>query len=619
TGYKAFASDTIVVKDSAIVQLTAQLSIQPAGLQGVVVTAKKPFIERKIDKLVLNVENSSLAAGSTAMEVLEKAPGVSVDKEDNISFQGKQGVLVLLDGKPTYMSNADLANFLRSMQSGQIETIELITNPSAKYDATGSSGIINIRTKKNKSLGANGSITAGAGYGETWKYNGNLSANYRNQKINLFGNYTHSNNRNKRTIDIERSSNLNGEDTYFSQWGHSERNNRNHNFKAGLDYYLNSKNTIGVLVTGYNNTANEVSGNYTQIGKTRQQSDSAVDTKSSIRGLNKNMAYNINYRSVLDSLGQELTIDADYSRFTSKDRSAYDNYYLHPQGGSLKDPYFMKNTTPSTISIKAFKADYVYPYSREMKLEMGVKSSWVKTGNDLWFEELIGGAWQNNSSRSNRFIYDEKINAAYINVSRAFKATSIQTGLRAEHTSSTGNSVTTGKIVKRRYLDFFPSVFVHQTLSEKNTLSFSYSRRVDRPNYQSLNPFVYFLDQYTYEQGNPFLNPQYTHSLEMTYAYKRKYSATVGYNLTRAVMMEVILPDTSNKALYQTTLNLDQQRFYNLTLNAPVRISKWWNTNSNITLFHMSFKAPDLKGLELNAGKSGLIVTSNHNFSIAEG
>jgi hypothetical protein len=619
-GYKTLKSKTIVLaEDNQKIDFgTAQLAASTQNLKDVNVAVTKPLIERKMDKIVMNVSNSSIMTGSTALEVLQKAPGVTVDQNDKISMMGKQGVLIQLDGKQTYMSSADVANLLRNMQSSEIESIELITNPSSKYDASGNSGIINIKTKKSKSGGTNGSMNGTAGYGKNFRANAGLNLNHRTQKLNLFGNYNYGKNERENRIDIDRISNGNP-DTYFMQVGSSLRKQQNNNFKAGLDYFIDKKNTIGVLVNGYFNHGTEASVNNTLIGPSFQKVDSTLVSNTLQTNKYNNISYNLKYKSVLDTAGSEISADVDYSRYNGNDGSNYDNDYLFPNGDRIRPIVYTRNNTPSIIDIKAFKVDYNVSLTKTVKLEAGVKSSWVKTDNDLQAEEFVNNSWRNDVRRSNQFIYDENVNAAYTNLNKQFKNTSVQIGLRVEQTNSKGNLITTNTVVERGYWDFFPTLFVQQTLSKNNQLGFSYSRRIDRPSYDALNPFIYYLDQFTYSKGNPFLNPQYTNNFELSYTLLQKYMLSIGYSRVNDVIMEVLLPDTAQKALYQTNANIAQNISYNANLNIPVQITKWWQANNNLNVFYLSFRAPDLAGNALKTGKTSFQFKTQQTFTIMSG
>lgn len=331
------------------------------------------------------------------------------------------------------------------------------------------------------------------------------------------------------------------------------------------------------------------------------------------------MAYNLNYKSILDTAGSEISADLDYSRYSGNDGATYINNYMYANGSPIRPISYLRNATPSKIDIKAFKVDYNVSLSKTIKFEAGLKSSWVKTDNDFRAEELINNAWQNDVRRSNQFVYDENVNAAYTNFNKQFKSTSIQVGLRVEQTNSTGNLITTNEVVKRTYLDFFPTVFVQQSLSKNNQVGFSYSRRIHRPSYDALNPFVYYLDEYTYNKGNPFLNPQYTHNFEVSYTFMQKYLLSFNYSRVNDVITEVILPDETKKALYQTNANLAKNISYGANLNVPVKVAKWWDMNNNLNVFHLSFEAPNLAGKALKTGKTSFQFKMQNNFVIIPG
>ncbi|MEO5910336.1 MAG: outer membrane beta-barrel family protein [Pelobium sp.] len=617
-GFKDAYSKPLEIKNQNIEIPAFTLALESRSLNEVTVTAKKPLIERKVDRLVLNVENSTLAVGSTALEVLQRAPGVTVDQNDNIAMQGKQGVNVMLDGKMTYMSNADVVNMLKNMQSNEIETIELITNPSSKYDASGNAGIINIKRKKGKGLGTNGSINAGIGQGINTRGNAGISINNRSKNANVFGSYNYSHSGNDQVLNIDRITGTGNNVDFFSQAADNHTKNNNNNFKGGVDFFLNKNNTLGFMVNGYIANRAENNTNNTLIGKSFNSSDSSVFVNSTGDKNYKNFSYNANYKVTLDSLGQEFTADADYSNYKGNELSNYDNYFFRPDGSTLNNPLFIRNGTPSKINISALKADYVKPLTKTVKLEAGAKSSWVTTDNDFQFAQLQGAQWKNDASKSNHFIYTENVNATYFNISKEFKKTSIQFGLRAEQTNSKGDLVTTNNVVKRSYVNFFPTAFISQPLGKNHDLSLSYSRRIDRPSYDDLNPFIYYLDQYTYSKGNPFLKPQFTNNFEVGYTLKKMYSLTLSYSLTKDVITQVLLPDDANKSLYQTNANLDKQINYGANMNVPITIAKWWNSSNNFGGFYMGFRSADLQGKTLNTGKTVFQLNSQHNFTITK-
>lgn len=411
------------------------------NLGSVNIAAKKPLIERLHDKMVMNVENSIVSTGNNALEILAKIPGVSVNQDGIISVLGKSGVHVLIDGKSTYLSAAQLAVRLKSLSGNELKSIELMTSPSARYDASGNAGIINIKLKKNSSFGTNGNIDLGLGYGENPKSDAGISFNHNSKNFNIFGSFTNQNNKYQEDLNINRITPDGTSDLYFHQYNTQIRSSHNNNYKLGLDYFINERNTIGFLTSGYFNHGHDSSNGKTNIGKNLTQTDSSIVADNPSTNKYRNQTYNINYKSVIDTLGQEFAIDLDYAAYRSEEYTMYNNYFSDAKGLPYKPPLTFRNLTPSQIKIKVAKMDYTLPLSPKTKFDFGIKSSWVSTDNNFRFENLIASQWQNDQTRSNQFIYDENINAAYANFKHEFKSTSVEVGLRAEQTNSKGNSV----------------------------------------------------------------------------------------------------------------------------------------------------------------------------------
>ena len=603
-GYnKTFSGLVTVEANTAVKVPVLQLLPATSSLKAVNITATKPLIERKIDRTVMNVENSVLAAGNSAMEILERAPGVTIDKDDNISLKGKQGVTVMLDGKLTYLSSAQLANLLRSTDGNTIQSIEIITNPSAKYDAAGNSGIINIKLKKNKAAGTNGSLAATGGYGQNHKASTSLNLNHKDGNLNIFGNYSYTNNKRPQDINLNRAVTNNGKLTYFDENTDMLGSRNSHNYKLGADYDLSKTNTLGVQVTGYNSSFDANSFNNTLISPDKINTSAVTTTSNRAAESYNNIAANINNRIVLDTAGKELSMDADYSHFYNKQSNNYANNYFYADGITLRTNSLLRNSLPSKINIGTFKADYTNPLGKTMKLEAGMKFSYVATNNDLRTDSILNNNWVTDAGRTNLYKYTENINAGYVNFSKSWKKTSLQAGLRAEQTNSKGDSRDVNNVTlinERHYLSWFPSVFVNQELSDKHSLGLNYSRRIDRPSYDDLNSFQQILNAYTYQQGNPNLKPQYTNSYELSYTYNKKYNATLGYSLTTDVMVE--LPEQIGVNTLITRDNLAQQTNYSLNVNAPFTIAKWWSMNNNFTAFYLGFKTNTTK-LNLDNGQ----------------
>ena len=591
-GYKKFYTPKFSLdSDNPNVKLSNLILLEDSKqLSEVQVVAKKPFIEQQLDKTVVNVENSIVSAGSTALEVLEKAPGITVDKDGNISLKGKQNVMVMMDGKPTYMSAGDLANLLRNMQSSSLDKIEIMTNPPAKYDAAGNAGVINIKTKKSQNMGLNGSATLGFGYGfykSLPKENGSLNLNYRQGKVNLFGNFSGNNRKNFQINDIRRKFVENGKTlSGFDQIAISDKQNSSFSYKVGADYFIDSKNTVGVLINGMNGNYKELLDNQAIIKNSAGIMDSTSITQGNINNTWGNYSTNVNFKHAIDSTGREWTIDADYARYDTRNNMEY-RTSKYDLSNILRQTRNENGMTVSKIDIYALKADLTFPINKTSKFEAGLKSSYVNSNNDMRFEFLTGDLQTNtvDPTRTRDFLYKENINAGYLNYSASIKKLSIQLGLRVENTIGKGTLL--GKeLLDRNYTNAFPSVFLRQKLSAKHQVGMSYSRRIDRPSYEDLNPFLYFLDPYTFQRGNELLLPQFTDALELSHTFMDAITTTVNFSRTNGVMTQILQQNNALKLTYVTRINIGYVDNMGISFSVPVPITKWWFSNTYFNLYN---------------------------------
>lgn len=571
---------------------TISLATAPKNLQTVNVTGQKPFVERSEGKTILNVESSAVAAGNTAMDVLRRAPGVTVDKDDNLLLSGKQGVTVMLDGKLTYLSNEALADLLKSMPAESISQIELITSPSAKYDAAGSAGIINIKTKKGQLTGFNGTVNAGFGGGRYLGFNTGLNLNWRTKKLNVFGNLNWRDNQFYNTRELHRTTG-GSVPMQFRQDVFQKGEFLNRSIKAGIDYSITEKQTIGVLVNAYSNAFWRDAPSATQIANKGANTDSVLYT--GIKGNNrfKNIAYNLNYKLKLDTSGSEFTVDADYATFSNKMNTLLSDStrILATDIVSQRSALF---TSPYTdITIKSIKADLVRTLNKTSKMEAGVKASFVDTENFMRYDSLQGNVFVPVLSQYDQFVYKEQVLAGYLIYKKQWKKTDVVLGLRLEQTTADGNSISLKTRVKNTYLDFFPNSSIDHKFNDDNKLSLAYSKRINRPGYGQLNPFVFFLDKYTYFRGNSYLKPEYTHNIEMTYMFKQKFIGSVRYSRTNDMSDEYLIVDDETRVTTSTEKNLGTQDNYSLNLTLPFDITKWWNSTNNIAVFYNQYKIKD--------------------------
>lgn len=587
---KAFSSPFALTEANASVVLaTLGLQAQAKTAAGVVVTARRPLVEQKIDRTVVNVEASVTNVGSSALDVLEKSPGLSVDKDGNISLKGKAGVIVLVDGRPTQLSGPDLANLLRNMQAAQLDQIEIMTNPPARFDAAGNAGVINIKTKKNKQFGYNGAVNLGYSQGRYPRHNESVNFNYRQGKWNLFTNFGYSDTKRFQDLYIQR--NFRDPDSklllsYFDQQARMINRYASLNGKLGVDFFAGPKTTLGMSLTGFHNPAEFLNRNTTDITN-EGGLGSQTRALTSSEEIWQNLGANLNFRRVIDSTGRELTGDLDYLAYSSRSNMNMINAYFNAWGNALQKADTLMGALPQDISIYSGKLDYLHPLKKDTRFEAGIKSSWVQTDNNARYDSMQYGKVIPDLGRSNHFIYEEMINAAYVNLSGPLsKKLNGQLGLRLENTIARGNQLTTDTQFTRRYTQLFPTAFLQYKMNEQHNLALNYGRRIRRPNYESLNPFIEFLDRYTYQQGNPDLKPQFSHNIELSHTFKSYLTATLNYTRTTDIIQQVMEQNESTNETFVRRANIASERQYGLALSFNKPLNKWWTSSIYVNGFN---------------------------------
>ncbi|HEX8315518.1 MAG TPA: TonB-dependent receptor [Flavisolibacter sp.] len=569
-----------------------QLLVQPKAMNAVTVSTKKPLIEHKIDRTIVNVEASVTNVGATAMEVLEKAPGVIVDRDGNISLKGKEGVMIMIDGWPSQLGGADLANMLRNMNASQLDQVEIMTNPPAKYDAAGNAGIINIKTKKNKQVGLNGSLSLGYTQGRYPKTNEGFNINYRAGKLNLFANLNHGYRKNFETLTIQRNifrNNTNTVENIFDQLADKTISGRSFSNKAGVDYFASSKTTIGLALSQFESDGLMRNRNQTSISNSAKDLQSVTKALVENRSDWKNYGANLNFRTVFDSTGKELSGEADYVAFDAKTKQFMVNAYFDDSGNAFSKADSLTGNLPQNVTIYSGRLDYLLPLKKGARFEAGVKSSIIRTDNDAVYDSLQFGQIIRDVRRSNHFIYEEAINAAYVNLSGSLgKKLSVQAGLRLENTNTKGTQLTTGEQFDRHYTQLFPTAYFQYAADKKNNIGLNYGRRVRRPNYESLNPFIRFMDRYTYSLGNPNLRPQTSHNIELSHSYQNKVTTTLNYSTTTDIIQGVI--EQKGQEAYMKPSNIASLKQLGLAVSVNNNITKWWSNNFYVNIFYNRFR-----------------------------
>lgn len=562
-------------------------------LKEVQVQALRPTITQEADRMVVSIEGTALAAGRTAYDVLSTSPGVFIDQEGNIQLNGRSGVTVMLDGKLTYLSAQDLRSLLEGMPAENIRNIEIITNPSAKYDAQGSSGILNINLKKNTQQGVNGSVYAGATYnGKQYGYSGGAALNHKTGNWNTFLNLDAARRVGGRNSTFDRVFKGAEESVYFDQVATEDfRVQGPPSVRLGTDYSIDERHSVGVMGYFVTNKLNADFLTETYLGNAPGQPTQFIDADNFRENRFTNYTGNVHYLGKFDTLGTQLSADLDLVKIRNRGDAYFYNYFHNLADGGPATQDFLFTETPSGFDIISAKADFTKALSRGRKVELGLKASSVASDADSRFFFNNGDVPQPDLARTNHFIYDENIYAAYVNWnSNLGDRFSLQAGLRAEQTVSEGESLTLkGSKKKRSYLDLFPSLFLKQKVNEDYELNYNYSRRIYRPNYGFLNPFFAYRDPYTYWLGNPNLRPQYTHSFGITQIYKKNYSLALSYQHQQDVISEIALIDVETSTTIYTIGNVDDAKNLSMTAVVPVKILKNWDTSNTLVIAYNEY------------------------------
>ncbi len=606
--------------------VSAILIAKSANLKEVVVEGKKHFIQKLSDRIVVNVDNSIINAGSSAMEVLERSPGVNIDQNDVLSLRGKQGVIIMIDGKPTAMSGSDLANYLKGLPSSAIDRVDIITNPSAKYDAAGSAGIIDIHMKKDQRLGANGTMTAGYGQGIYSKANAGATLNYRNKTVNTFGNYNYAYRVGLNHLLLDRSFYENGIYNGGDLKDNYARSPFNSNTtRFGADFFIDKKTIIGFVVNANFNHYKRFADNESIVIDPQKIKSNTFKANATNNDHANNVVANLNFKHTFDSTGKEITADFDYGYYDSKSLTVNATSYYKLDGSILQPDYILDGNQKGKLNFKTAKVDYVNPLKKGAKWEAGFKTSFVSSDNDARFFDMSSGTPENDVNKTNHFLYHENNNAAYLNFSKELKKINFQFGLRGEQTDIRTEQKIGNAKFDSSYFQLFPSAFFNYKFKEEQTLGVSVSRRIDRPGYSDLNPFLFLIDVSTYATGNTGLLPQLTWSYELSYTVKSlnfsvSYSHTKDdQNITLARFSEVFpnIPSPENVTV-QIPINLTSSDYFGVSVSAPVRIAKWWNITNSGNLFYQKYHGL-FSGTNLNEGKPAASIRTNNNFTFKNG
>lgn len=587
-------------------------------LQEVTVQALRPTIVTHPDKMVMNVEGSALASGSTAFEMLTKAPGVWIDQNGNIQLNGKAGVRVMIDGRMSYLSAKELQNKLEGMSAENIKDIEVISNPSAKYDAEGTSGIININLRKNTVVGLNGSVNLGTQFNGLHGHSGGGTLKYKKGKWSSYANLDGARRPFLRIAQMNREFNDEETSIRFDQTGREETFRLMPSLRLGTDLDITKKHSVGAMLKLSFFDANHHFRTQSYLTNGNPLQDSLITADNKIHGQFVSGTANLHYLGKLSPEGTTLTADLDYVKLVNRGNSDFVNRFELVGNPATAREDLLASENPTQYDIYSAKVDFTRPLAdKKSSYELGAKASHVRSENELRFFQILDRPVP-DLNRTSHFIYTENILAAYANFkTKLGDKWSVQGGLRAEQTLAEGYSVTLDQPTPRNYLNFFPSLFVQQKVSGNYSINYNFSRRIDRPRYESLNPFIFYLDPYTWAQGNPYLRPQYTNSFQVTQTLKQKYILVLGYALTKDAMAEVPVQDNETRTTVFSQRNVDNFENISANLVVPVKVLPKWEMNNNLTVAYQNYSMV-LQEQALKNDQLFFMGQSNHTVQLPE-
>lgn len=580
-GYKQVSSNVFVANNEHIELPPLRLSQKEEKLSDVTIAARKPLIEQTIDRLVINVAGNITASGSTALDILERSPGVVVDRQNNsIAINGKDGVVVMMNGRLNRMPVSALVPMLEGMSADKIEKIELITTPPASLDAEGNAGYINIVIKRNTQYGTNGSYSLTGGYSRGVIGIGSINFNHRKNRFNLYGDYSYNVEHSKQFFSFYHA--VSNEGKLLENYSTSNRRPMTdvHDGKLGFDYELNKKTILGALVTIYNRRWIMDADN-NSINNTNRLPDTLVDLF--VHEFHSTFSYdiNVNLQQTYNE-GNKLLVNFDYMHYNDLNPVDYNNSYFDSKGSFLKEED-MKSSKTTPIDVWIAAVDYTKNLNKKLQWEAGAKFTISHFTNEVRIDRLLLNEWTIDEALSANWQLNENISAAYSSLNWTVSAkTKMKMGLRYEHTNSNLGTEKEKDIIDRHYGRLFPSFFFTHTIDENNSAGFSYSRRITRPTFWNLAPFVIFMDPNTYFSGNPGLQPSIGDNINLNYSWKKKIlSVAFSYEADPITNFSPRLDSINNKETLAAE-NQENRKMVTISLSLPVNITKWWNMQLNL-------------------------------------
>lgn len=620
-GYASFSSEPFDLSPGISRDFgTLTISDEMTGLDEVTVKASRPEIIIQPDKTIINVEGTVMAEGSNALDVIGRSPGIYVDQDGNINLNGRTGATVMINDRPTYMSATDLANFLRSMSADNIKSIEVINNPSSRFDAEGSAGVINIQLKKNTVDGVFGNIQVGGQYNGQFAPTAGMTLNVKKGKWSTNGTFNYNEYAVFNDLEINRNFMLEEGLSTFNQDSRITSRYSTPSFNGSANYEINAMQSLAINVQASSSKDETSNSSGTVVTNPGQDYNNFIESFNDSDGTRDRLFTNLHYDAKLDTLGSRLSADVDLTIMDNESSALLQNSYWsgnNDPSQSYTDQILTLNDMFYTIFTA--KVDWTKVLKGGKTLESGLKGSWVESDNDLNLSRAVNEGPFEPDPNSNQFIYSENVLAAYASLKGSFnEKLSYQAGLRGEYSDIVGNSVTLEEVNKQNYFDLFPSAFLQHKVSDKYQIVYNANRRITRPNYRLLNPFVYYIDPLTSEQGNPNLKPQYSTNFEMNHVVNGAYQFTLGYSVTEDAFMQIFVQDQEARTTTTYTDNFEQTRNANFRAIVPVEIKKWWATSNMLQVNYNQFQS-QIGEDYLDVEQVSYMVRTQQNFTLPKG
>ncbi|RQO70242.1 hypothetical protein DBR43_19640 [Pedobacter sp. KBW06] len=587
--YKNEARSITVGKGAVEVQLFKLLA-ETRQLQEVTINGKKQAISVSTGKTTMNVEQSNLAQSQSAFELLKSLPGVNINKDGEIRIKGKSGVTVMIDGEPAEMGSSQLKALLKGTPGTTLQSIEVMNNPPSSMDAAGTAGVINIIFKKKVKKGFNGTISSNVSKGRYYRTNQSLNMTYGTEKWNLNLLYAYDFDHSRNRDSMFRSQNI-PQPFYMSQLQLNPQKSKGHLLKLGLDHHFDEKNSLRFNLS-FNDINSPTDGRTISRFGAGTVQDSLLDQRNELRNTTRNWDYGLKFRHKFTEL-KSLNASLQFNNLNSRGSEDYTIFKTLGRRPDLSELRY-RNIYPSKIDRKTIKIDYLQELKKGDqqlgKFEAGIKSAQTNLNNSQFSENRKDGVWQNDALRNNNFRYKEAIQAAYATMELKLEPWTFNAGLRGEYTRVRGEAGTDPSLVCQNYFSLFPNALIGYKLNDKYTLSVSYSRRIERPDYDQLNPAVRYLDLYTTQQGNPKLKPQFSNNIELNQQFFSFIDLTLGYSSTKNPIFSTFLSSPGAKSAY-TTINTGHQQQWEASLSFPIPGVDWWENYQSIYFYTSQFNA----------------------------